>query len=152
MNFLNECEREWECHWGVSEWPHIVPLSWPRFFTWGMVYISGKTSLVATPGPPWVRPPRQSWPKWPKKSQNWCGSLKTKIMQKWSRFWQKVSFLGLLDRENIKVGGGVGGHEGCPMGGRYGAQIGQISGPDGGGCKKWQKPKLLIFLENLHSN
>ena len=133
-------------HWGVSEWPHIVPLSWPRFFTWGMVYISGKTSLVATPGPPWVRPPRQSWPKWPKKSQNWCGSLKTKIMQKWSRFWQKVSFLGLLDRENIKVGGGVGGHEGCPMGGRYGAQIGQISGPDGGGCKKWWKPKLLIFF------
>ena len=46
-------------------------------------------------------------------------------MQKWSRFWQKVSFLGLLDRENIKVGGGVGGHEGCPMGGRYGVQIGQ---------------------------
>ena len=57
-------------------------------------------------------------------------------MQKWSRFWQKVSFLGLLDRENTKVGGGVGGHEVCPRGGRYGAQIGQISGPDGGGCKK----------------
>ena len=56
-------------------------------------------------------------------------------MQKWSRFWQKVSFLGLLDRENIKVGGGVGGHEGCPMGGRYEVQIGQISGPDGGGLK-----------------
>ena len=57
-------------------------------------------------------------------------------MQKWSRFWQIVSFLGLLDRENIKVGGGVGGHEGCPMRGRYRAQIGQILGPDGGGCKK----------------
>ena len=63
---------------GVSQNNFISsPWAGRGFFTWGMVYTSGETSLVATPGPPWVRPPLHSCPKWPKKCQNWYGSLKT---------------------------------------------------------------------------
>ena len=93
-----------------------------------------------------------SWPVRAQKGCFWCTTLKIEILQKWSKFCQKSSFLGLLGRKDIKEGGGVGGQGGCPMGWGQGGQIGQNWGPDGGGCKKWQKFKMLIFLVKICFN
>ena len=47
---------------------------------------------------------------------------------------------------DIKEGGRVSGKGECLMGWGQGDLYDQNWGPEGGGCKKWQKLKMLIFF------
>ena len=57
-----------------------------------------------------------------------------------------------MEPKNTKAGDRVDGWVGSPMGWGYGGQIGQNSPPDGGGCKKGRKSKMLIFLARIGLN
>ena len=139
-------------HWRVQDFPKMqktpVQKVWARY----EVSMTQKNHQPGFSLSPRTSPLLQSWPVRAKKRRFWCTTLKIEILQKWSKFCQKSSFLGLLGRKDIKEGGGVGGQGGCPMGWGQGGQIGQNWGPDGGGCKKWQKFKMLIFLVKICCN
>ena len=95
-------------HWRVQDFPKMQKTPVQKVWTCYEVCMTQKNHQLGFSLSPRTTPLLQSWPVRAKKRRFWCTTLKIEILQKWSKFCQKSSFLGLLGRKNIKEGGGVG--------------------------------------------